>query len=91
MWQALREQGRFREELRGFRGKMEELTDKLNAVQNEIFKANEGMDAFKLQMNWNQVRAGKGAQEIGSIRCIGRAAANHGHWPVNQDASRLFM
>lgn len=38
---------------------MEELTDKLNAVQNEIFKANEGMDAFKLQMNWNQVRRRK--------------------------------
>jgi hypothetical protein len=70
---------------------MEELTDKLNAVQNEIFKANEGMDAFKLQMNWNQVRAGKGSSEIESIRRIGHAAANQGHWSVNQDTSRLLM
>lgn len=32
----------------------EEAQDKLNAVQNAIFSANEGMDRFKLQMNWNQ-------------------------------------
>ena len=51
----MREQGRFKEQLRQFRGKMEEMQDKLNAVQNDIFKANESMDQFKLQMNWNQV------------------------------------
>lgn len=32
----------------------EEAQDKLNAVQNSIFSANEEMDRFKLQMNWNQ-------------------------------------
>ena len=32
----------------------EEAQDKLNVVQNAIFSANEGMDRFKLQMNWNQ-------------------------------------
>lgn len=32
----------------------EDTQDKLNAVQNGIFGANESMDRFKLQMNWNQ-------------------------------------
>ena len=32
----------------------EDLQDKLNIVQNAIFKGNEKMDRFKLQMNWNQ-------------------------------------
>lgn len=32
----------------------EEAQDKLNTVQNAMFSANEGMDRFKLQMNWNQ-------------------------------------
>lgn len=32
----------------------EETQDKLNTVQNAIFSANESMDSFKLQMNWNQ-------------------------------------
>lgn len=32
----------------------EEAQDKLNKVQNAIFSANEDMDRFKLQMNWNQ-------------------------------------
>ena len=34
---------------------IEEIQDKLNMVQNSIFTANERMDQFKLQMNWNQV------------------------------------
>lgn len=32
----------------------EESQEKLNAVQNAIFRGNESMDRFKLQMNWNQ-------------------------------------
>ena len=32
----------------------EDLQDKLNIIQNAIFKGNEKMDRFKLQMNWNQ-------------------------------------
>ena len=31
--------------------------DRLNIIQNTIFRGNERMDAFKLQMNWNQVCA----------------------------------
>ncbi len=31
-----------------------ELQDRLNITQNSIFRGNERMDAFKLQMNWNQ-------------------------------------
>ena len=33
-----------------------DLQDRLNLTQNHIFRGNEKMDAFKLQMNWNQVR-----------------------------------
>ena len=32
----------------------EENTDRLNVCQNNIFKGNETLDRFKLQMNWNQ-------------------------------------
>ena len=28
--------------------------ERLNDVQNQIFKGNEVMDSFKLEMNWNQ-------------------------------------
>ena len=31
-----------------------ELHDKVNGVQSAVFKGNERMDQFKLQMNWNQ-------------------------------------
>jgi hypothetical protein len=31
-----------------------DLQDRLNITQNNIFRGNEKMDAFKLQMNWNQ-------------------------------------
>jgi hypothetical protein len=30
------------------------LHDKVNGVQGAVFKGNEKMDQFKLQMNWNQ-------------------------------------
>ena len=32
----------------------EETQDRLNVCQNTIFKGNESLDRFKLQMNWNQ-------------------------------------
>ena len=32
----------------------EETVDRLNVCQNNIFKGNETLDRFKLQMNWNQ-------------------------------------
>ena len=33
---------------------IEKLQDQLNTIQNNIYKANEKMDEFKLKMNWNQ-------------------------------------
>jgi len=49
-----REKGRVLQEI----GKLErnafDLQDRLNIAQNNIFRGNEKMDAFKLQMNWNQ-------------------------------------
>jgi hypothetical protein len=39
-------------------GKLErqafDVQDRLNVTQNNIFRGNEKMDAFKLRMNWNQ-------------------------------------
>lgn len=46
--------GRYTHDARRFVVEAEEAQDKLNAVQNSIFSANEEMDRFKLQMNWNQ-------------------------------------
>ena len=33
---------------------MIEKQERLNDVQNQIFKGNEKMDQYKLEMNWNQ-------------------------------------
>lgn len=33
---------------------IESVQDQLNTVQSQIYKANEKMDEFKMQMNWNQ-------------------------------------
>jgi hypothetical protein len=33
---------------------MQELQEQLNSVQQRIFRANEQMDSFKMQMNWSQ-------------------------------------
>merc|ERR1712091_600714 len=35
-------------------GELEAIDSTLNALQNQVFGANEKMDGFKLQMNWNQ-------------------------------------
>lgn len=45
---------RYAHEAQGFVREVEGAQDKLKAVQNAIFTANESMDRFKLQMNWNQ-------------------------------------
>jgi coiled-coil domain-containing protein 39 len=51
---ASREAGRYAQELRRLDSEAADLQDKLNSVQNAMFSANEVMDQFKLQMNWNQ-------------------------------------
>ena len=51
---AKREAGRYRQELRREQLELEKHDGMLNALQNQVFQANEKMDGFKLQMNWNQ-------------------------------------
>ena len=51
---AERERGRFNAEYRKLQTELVELSDKVNGVQSAVFKGNERMDQFKLQMNWNQ-------------------------------------
>ncbi|KAG5184850.1 flagellar associated protein [Tribonema minus] len=51
---ADREAGRYGQELKRMDTEAASLRDKLNNVQNSMFMANEAMDQFKLQMNWNQ-------------------------------------
>mmetsp|Transcript_5711 Transcript_5711/g.6544 ORF Transcript_5711/g.6544 Transcript_5711/m.6544 type:complete len:927 (+) Transcript_5711:140-2920(+) len=49
-----RELGRLRTELQDMDKEELDLQDKLNSVQNQIYRGNEKMDQFKLLMNWNQ-------------------------------------
>lgn len=49
-----REIGRYMQEIRRMETGVDDLQVKLNGVQNSMFSANERMDQFKLQMNWNQ-------------------------------------
>ena len=51
---AERERGRFQAEYKKLQTELSELLDKVNGVQGAVFKGNERMDQFKLQMNWNQ-------------------------------------
>jgi chromosome segregation ATPase len=51
---AERERGRFQAEYKKLQTELGELYDKVNAAQSAVFKGNERMDQFKLQMNWNQ-------------------------------------
>ena len=46
--------GRFHAEFKKLQTELTVLQDKVNAVQGSVFKGNEKMDQFKLQMNWNQ-------------------------------------
>ena len=43
-----------RSRIQKYKQQRDELQDRLNSVQNVIFKGNEKLDRFKLQMNWNQ-------------------------------------
>lgn len=49
-----REKGRVLQEINKLERSAFDLQDRLNITQNNIFRGNEKMDAFKLQMNWNQ-------------------------------------
>lgn len=51
---AEREVGRIAQEMRKIDAESADLESKLSAVQSFLFKGNEAMDKFKLQMNWNQ-------------------------------------
>lgn len=49
-----REAGKFSANLKKAEDHAADLQDRLNNIQNMIFKANEKIDQFKLEMNWNQ-------------------------------------
>lgn len=51
---AERQSGRLKNELTKLDQRIADQQDRLNNIQNMIFKANEKMDQFKLEMNWNQ-------------------------------------
>jgi len=51
---AERQSGRLRNEIDKLEKRIADQQDRLNNIQNSIFKANEKMDQYKLQMNWNQ-------------------------------------
>lgn len=51
---ADRQTGRHTNDLKKLDAIAADLQDRLNNIQNMIFKANEKMDKFKLEMNWNQ-------------------------------------
>jgi len=51
---TIREAGRYQQELSRLQEASEQTDDKLNMAQNNIFRGNEKMDQFKLEMNWNQ-------------------------------------
>merc|ERR1719426_576576 len=51
---AKRQIGRLVAEMRRLKGLVEDYQDRTNGSQNEIFRGNEKLDQFKLQMNWNQ-------------------------------------
>ena len=51
---AERATGRFLNEIKNMDGQSVDLQDRLNNLQNMIFKANESIDKYKLEMNWNQ-------------------------------------
>ncbi|CAI2383185.1 unnamed protein product [Moneuplotes crassus] len=51
---AERQAGRLKNELSKLDQRVADQQDRLNNIQNMIFKANEKMDQYKLEMNWNQ-------------------------------------
>jgi len=51
---AERETGRLYAELKKLESQAAEQQDRLNSIQNQIFKGNEKLDQYKLESNWNQ-------------------------------------
>uniref|UniRef100_A0A061QV58 Flagella associated protein n=1 Tax=Tetraselmis sp. GSL018 TaxID=582737 RepID=A0A061QV58_9CHLO len=51
---ADREKSRHRKDIEQLQKEKLELQDKVNSLQNQLYKGNEKMDQFKLLMNWNQ-------------------------------------
>lgn len=51
---ASRGLGRSQIDSKAIQDDIEKTQDRLNSVQNQIYLANEKMDEFKMQMNWNQ-------------------------------------
>jgi chromosome segregation ATPase len=51
---AERKTGRLFAELQKLEQRAADQQDRLNNLQNQIFKGNERMDQYKLEMNWNQ-------------------------------------
>lgn len=51
---AERQAGKYVSDLQKNEAKAAEMQDRLNNIQQMIFKANEKIDRFKLEMNWNQ-------------------------------------
>lgn len=49
-----RQAGKFKNDLEKIEAVAADFQDRLNNIQNMIFKANERIDQFKLEMNWNQ-------------------------------------
>lgn len=49
-----REQSRHKSDIERLKKEKLELADKVNSLQNQIYKGNEKMDQFKILMNWNQ-------------------------------------
>uniref|UniRef100_A0A7S2SB82 Coiled-coil domain-containing protein 39 n=1 Tax=Rhizochromulina marina TaxID=1034831 RepID=A0A7S2SB82_9STRA len=51
---VVREAGRYQQEFRRLEDGNQICDDRLSLAQNSIFKGNEQMDQFKVEMNWNQ-------------------------------------
>ncbi|KAG2422661.1 hypothetical protein HXX76_015898 [Chlamydomonas incerta] len=51
---AEREMGRLKKDIGKMAAERQELADKINGLQNQIYKNNEKLDQFKMLMNWNQ-------------------------------------
>mmetsp|Transcript_5315 Transcript_5315/g.17662 ORF Transcript_5315/g.17662 Transcript_5315/m.17662 type:complete len:868 (+) Transcript_5315:644-3247(+) len=49
-----REAGRLRGDVFKLEKEQAELLEKMNSLQNQVYRGNEKMDQFKLLMNWNQ-------------------------------------
>jgi len=46
--------GKAKQDSKQLQGDIEGIQEQINTIQNVIYKANETLDEFKMQMNWNQ-------------------------------------